>query len=116
MRLIDNILTLAERISDRMFALNGGRLWMAAHMRRGDCKLVSIQIRIRLLTAMSVTTLGWAMEADFAAHLARIKRHLQAGRETLVSMHGGEATAYNVPDAHPDTSLVTLEPPNPDDK
>lgn len=56
------------------------------------------------------------MEADFAAHLARIKRHLQSGRETLLSMHGGTANAYEVPDARPDSSLVTLEPPNPDDK
>lgn len=56
------------------------------------------------------------MEADFGAHLARIKRHLQKGRETLISMHGGAATVYDVPGAHPDSSLVTLEPPNPDDK
>lgn len=56
------------------------------------------------------------MEADFKAHLARIKRHLQTGRETLESMHGGEATNYNVPDAHPASSLVTLAPPNPEDK
>ncbi|KAG9311639.1 hypothetical protein JVU11DRAFT_7873 [Chiua virens] len=99
MRLLDDILALAERISDRMFALNGGRLWMAAHMRRGD-----------------FARLGWTMEADFGAHLARIKRHLQAGRQTLISMHGGKTTMYDVPDAGPDLSLVTLEPPNPDDK
>ncbi|KAH0834894.1 hypothetical protein J3R83DRAFT_10540 [Lanmaoa asiatica] len=99
MRLIDNIISLAERVSDRMHALNNGRLWMAAHMRRGD-----------------FARIGWAMEADFAAHLARIKRHLQEGREALVSMHGGEATVYNVPDAHPDPSIVTLDPPNPDDR
>ncbi|KAF8555820.1 hypothetical protein OG21DRAFT_1410330 [Imleria badia] len=99
MRLIDDILSLAERISDRMFALNGGRLWMAAHMRRGD-----------------FTRLGWAMEADFGAHLARIKFHLGSGREVLASMHGGTATVYDVPDAHPDPLLVTLDPPNLDDK
>ncbi|KAG8216527.1 hypothetical protein J3R82DRAFT_6643 [Butyriboletus roseoflavus] len=99
MRLIDAILSLAERINDRMLALNSGRLWMAAHMRRGD-----------------FTRYGWAMEPDFAAHLARIKKHLNTGRNTLASMHGGTASVYNVPDAHPDLSLVTLDPPNPDDK
>ncbi|KAN0086013.1 hypothetical protein V8E55_007147 [Tylopilus felleus] len=98
-RLIDDVLSLAERIGDRMFAMNGGRLWMAAHMRRGD-----------------FTRLGWAMEADFGVHLARIRKHLQSGRETLVAMHGGQSTVYNVPDAQPDSSLVTLDPPNPDDK
>lgn len=56
------------------------------------------------------------MEADFTAHLARIKRHLEAGRDTLVSMHGGTATVYNVPDALPDGLLVTLDPPNPGDR
>lgn len=56
------------------------------------------------------------MEADFGAHLARIKRHLDTGRDTLASMHGGTATVYNVPDAQPDVLLVTLDPPNPDDK
>ena len=64
----------------------------------------------------SVTRFGWAMEADFGAHLARIKTHLASGREVLVSMHGGEATAYDVPNAHPDPLLVTLDPPNADDK
>ena len=56
------------------------------------------------------------MEADFGVHLARIRKHLQSGRETLVAMHGGQSTVYNVPDAQPDSSLVTLDPPNPDDK
>lgn len=50
MQLIDGIRALAARISDRMYALNDGRLWMAAHMRRGDCKHVSVLIHIRLLT------------------------------------------------------------------
>ncbi|KAF8126161.1 hypothetical protein EV363DRAFT_1174586 [Boletus edulis] len=99
MPLIDDILSLAERISNRMFAMNEGRLWMAAHMRRGD-----------------FARLGWAMDADFGAHLARIQRHLGDGRDILVSMHGGTATAYDVPDAHPDPLLVTLDPPKPNDK
>ncbi len=32
------ILTLAEILATRMRQLNGGRLWMGAHMRRGDCE------------------------------------------------------------------------------
>ena len=56
------------------------------------------------------------MDADFGAHLARIKRNLQSGRDILVSMHGGTATVYDVPDAEPNPLLVTLDPPNPDDK
>ena len=56
------------------------------------------------------------METDFGAHLARIKRSLRSGREVLVSMHGGTARVYDVPDAQPNPLLVTLDPPNPNDK
>ena len=31
-------LTLAETLAARMRQLNNGRLWMGAHMRRGDCE------------------------------------------------------------------------------
>jgi len=32
------ILALAETLAARMRQLNDGRLWMGAHMRRGDCE------------------------------------------------------------------------------
>ena len=32
------ILALAEILSTRMRQLNDGRLWMGAHIRRGDCE------------------------------------------------------------------------------
>jgi len=32
------ILALAEILAARMRQLNGGRLWMGAHIRRGDCE------------------------------------------------------------------------------
>ena len=32
------ILALGEILAGRMRKLNGGRLWMGAHMRRGDCE------------------------------------------------------------------------------
>jgi hypothetical protein len=32
------ILSLAEILATRMRQLNGGRLWMGAHIRRGDCE------------------------------------------------------------------------------
>jgi hypothetical protein len=37
MRPIDKILDMASRLDERMLNINGGRMWMAAHMRRGDC-------------------------------------------------------------------------------
>ena len=32
------ILALGEILAERMRRLNGGRLWMGAHLRRGDCE------------------------------------------------------------------------------
>jgi hypothetical protein len=32
------VLDLAEDLANRMRKINDGRLWMGAHMRRGDCK------------------------------------------------------------------------------
>ena len=32
------IFALGEMLAGRMRELSGGRLWMGAHMRRGDCK------------------------------------------------------------------------------
>jgi hypothetical protein len=32
------VLALAEILATRMREMNGGRLWMGAHMRRGDCE------------------------------------------------------------------------------
>lgn len=34
---VDKVLDLANRLDERMSELNGGRMWMAAHMRRTDC-------------------------------------------------------------------------------
>lgn len=30
---------IADEVAERMFQMNDGRIWMGAHMRRGDCKL-----------------------------------------------------------------------------
>ncbi len=40
------ILGLAETLATRMRQINGGRLWMGAHMRRGDCKAHHPQLKI----------------------------------------------------------------------
>lgn len=34
---LPSIRTLADAVADRMLKLNDGRMWMAAHWRRGDC-------------------------------------------------------------------------------
>ena len=34
------VLNLADLLATRMREMNEGRLWMGAHMRRGDCKCI----------------------------------------------------------------------------
>lgn len=31
---------IADEVAEKMSKLNDGRMWMAAHMRRGDCKSI----------------------------------------------------------------------------
>ncbi len=40
-RHIDAVISLADLMVQRLYDLVGGRLWMATHMRRGDCKTPS---------------------------------------------------------------------------
>jgi hypothetical protein len=35
---IDKVYELARKLGLRMSAINNGRQWMAAHLRRGDCR------------------------------------------------------------------------------
>ncbi|KIJ45168.1 hypothetical protein M422DRAFT_207427 [Sphaerobolus stellatus SS14] len=69
---------LTDKIAMRMRELCDGRMWMSAHMRRGD-----------------FSTVGWAMEKDLAAHLKRVKDRFSAGRSTirklLLHSHGNKA-------------------------
>ena len=39
------ILALGENFAARMRQLNGGRLWMGAHIRRGDCERQTTLLR-----------------------------------------------------------------------
>ncbi|KAG2120080.1 hypothetical protein BD769DRAFT_1629580 [Suillus cothurnatus] len=96
-RLTDDVIELAGQLSTRMVEKASGRMWMGAHMRRGDCNLVA--------------TLKWTMEPSFEAHLARIKRHLRDGRDILRFVHRGPLYTYNVPLGQADRTPLLLDPP-----
>ncbi|KAG1735593.1 uncharacterized protein EDB91DRAFT_1056235 [Suillus paluster] len=98
-RLTDNVVELADQLFNRMVEKAGGRMWMAAHMRRGD-----------------FARLNWVMEQSFEAHLARVKSHLRDGRDILHSVHRGPLLAYKVPFGQADRSPLLLEPPAVHDK
>jgi len=91
-RPIEKVLSLSQKLADRMRDTNYGRLWMGAHMRRGD-----------------FVRLGWAMEMSIEAHIDRVKRHIDEGREILRTL--GELRTYPIPDVHADMSQTYLEPP-----
>lgn len=93
-RLTDNVVELADILSNRMVEKAGGRMWMGAHMRRGD-----------------FATLNWTMEPSFEAHLARIKRHLRDGRDILHFVHRGPLYTYKVPLGKADRTPLLLDPP-----
>jgi len=43
---------LAEVLATRMRELTGGRLWMGAHLRRGDCKCTTVHISLLPMTVL----------------------------------------------------------------
>ncbi|KAG8903163.1 hypothetical protein FRB99_003664 [Tulasnella sp. 403] len=90
---------LAQKIYERMRAKVDGRMWMAAHMRRGD-----------------FVTIGWAMEKTLQGHFQRIKDRLSDGRQVLETIvREQKIDTFDVPDVVPDQSLLALPPPNPND-
>ncbi|KAI0003694.1 hypothetical protein BJV74DRAFT_876058 [Russula compacta] len=91
-----NVLALAEILAARMRELNDGRLWMGAHMRRGDF------VRV-----------GWAMESTPEAHVQRVKGRLEVGRSALE--HLSNLSTYDLEGTKPDLEQVTLPRPLPDD-
>ncbi|KAH7910940.1 hypothetical protein BJ138DRAFT_1064116 [Hygrophoropsis aurantiaca] len=89
---LDKVYDLARKLDDRISALNGGRQWVSAHMRRGD-----------------FVAAGWAWGNTHEAQLDRVKRHLDEGRKILRSER--PYTPYSIPGIHPDTSLPHRDPP-----
>ncbi|KAI9444791.1 hypothetical protein H4582DRAFT_2108601 [Lactarius indigo] len=94
------VFDLAEVLASRMRILTEDRLWMGAHMRRGDF--------IRL---------GWATKLDPEAHVQRVKERLLAGRTILADMYGrsGHLRTYDLDGAHTDLEQATLPPPRAED-
>ncbi|KIJ67623.1 hypothetical protein HYDPIDRAFT_84420 [Hydnomerulius pinastri MD-312] len=99
MKPTDKVLELATLLDSRMSEKTEGRMWMGAHMRRGDF------IRVQ-----------WVMAYSFEQHLSRIKAGLGRGRDVLGSLNESNLQPYGVPDVEADRSILQLKPPRPDDK
>jgi len=90
---------LAARLAARLKELNGGRMWLGAHMRRGDFNRIN-----------------WVMEQSIQAHLSRIQNNLAKGRTLLRSLKADDLTTYNIPDITPDLTVTQSQPPQNGDK
>ncbi|KAF8340001.1 uncharacterized protein EI90DRAFT_2907527 [Cantharellus anzutake] len=98
---LPSIFKAAERVAERMLEVNGGRMWVAAHMRRGD-----------------FLRWGFQLEYSIRKHLERIKNNIQRGREVLRDMSEKNVSlvTYDVPNVTPDTPYLRSPPPNSSDK
>ncbi|KZV71332.1 hypothetical protein PENSPDRAFT_540994, partial [Peniophora sp. CONT] len=91
---VDAVDELASKLASRMYERVGGRLWMGAHMRRGD-----------------FVRLGWAMESDPETHVRRVKDRLGKGREFLESLKSRDIQTYDIPGIKPNADLLSRPPP-----
>lgn len=101
-RQIDAIISLADLMVQRLYDLVGGRLWMAAHMRRGD-----------------FVRYNFVMESSPEKHIVRVKQHLKDGRRLIESIHEREEAlrSYDIPDIPgSDYEIYSREPPLADDR
>ncbi|KAH9032251.1 hypothetical protein EDB85DRAFT_2145627 [Lactarius pseudohatsudake] len=89
------VFNLGEVLSSRMRQRTGGRMWMGAHMRRGD-----------------FLRLGWAMESTPEDHVRRVKDRLTAGRAVLADLqYSRNWTTCDIEGATPDPEQAILPPP-----
>ncbi|KAG8961209.1 hypothetical protein FRC03_005673 [Tulasnella sp. 419] len=95
----DRVRKLAEKVYDRMMEKVGGRMWMAAHMRRGD-----------------FVRLGWVTKLGLGPHTKRIKSRLTDGRKILEQIRGSNVLiTLPIRDVEPDKDYLILSPPLADD-
>ncbi|KAH7903446.1 hypothetical protein BJ138DRAFT_1168131 [Hygrophoropsis aurantiaca] len=97
---IDSVKRLSAAMDKAMTERNGGRMWMGAHMRRGDFVLYN-----------------WTMQAELGDHFQRIKTSLEYGRGVLCSMRNiGTLSPYDVPNVTVDRNQLQREVPDANDK
>ncbi|KZO97527.1 hypothetical protein CALVIDRAFT_536116 [Calocera viscosa TUFC12733] len=98
-RPVPEVEQLGERLAQRMSERVQGRMWFAAHMRRGD-----------------FVRYGWEKSQSLETHVERIRQHLRHGRQVLetIQMHG-PAKRPRIGGFPSDESMWALDIPQPDD-
>jgi len=97
MRFPPKVFALAGALAARLRTINDGRLWMGAHMRRGD-----------------FVRANWVMASSPEEHVKRVKERLSIGRDLLTNLT--EISTYQLEDTKPDMEQIRVPPPLPDDK
>ncbi|KZV61938.1 hypothetical protein PENSPDRAFT_592125 [Peniophora sp. CONT] len=87
---------LAAELAARMTEKTNGRLWMGAHMRRGD-----------------FVTAGWATDNSPENHMRVVKGHLAGGRSILENL--GEIQPYPIPEVQISPALLSNSAPQTND-
>ncbi|KAH7105228.1 hypothetical protein BKA62DRAFT_692126 [Auriculariales sp. MPI-PUGE-AT-0066] len=97
MAYLEQVQELSRILEARMRMHVNGRMFFAAHMRRGD-----------------FTTLGWSLEPSLDQHLESLRSRFTAGLKILRQVRRGNFNKlyiYNIPDVEPDGSLLQRELP-----
>ncbi|EJT97464.1 hypothetical protein DACRYDRAFT_119543 [Dacryopinax primogenitus] len=97
MRFPPSVDVVADRLAERMLTRTGGRMWMAAHMRRGD-----------------FTTFSWTQTPALEQHLQRIQNSLSRGRALLTSLSTTRWQDFHLPpvaDVLPNLYWSSTDPP-----
>ncbi|KZT51862.1 hypothetical protein CALCODRAFT_442453 [Calocera cornea HHB12733] len=98
LRSLPNLAALADRVDERMRERTGGRMWRAAHLRRGD-----------------FVTYGWT-ENSLEKHVKTVKTKLSRAPQVWHDIRDGQqAHTFDIPDAHLNPALFEGEIPLADD-
>ncbi|KAG8905648.1 hypothetical protein FRB99_008489 [Tulasnella sp. 403] len=99
LRPVESVRYVAKKAARRMQEMVGGRMWMAGHMRRGD-----------------FVSEGWT-EDGVKRHFYVLQNRIHMGRNVLVDIAASqELQPFDVPDVKPDTTQLTLAPPERTDR
>lgn len=98
LRSLSDLAALAERVDERMRERTEGRLWRAAHLRRGD-----------------FVTYGWT-DNSLEKHVESVKDKLSRASSAWNDIRNGQqAHTFDIPDAHLNPALFEGDAPRNDD-
>jgi ribosomal protein S27AE len=102
---------VAARVEAHMRAKCGGRMFMAAHIRRGDCESSFSIYHVRRLIRYPVIRFGWTPDENLDTHVKLVRAKLKRGGKVLADIKA----EYNGNAERTDTEIAKYEPPQDND-